>query len=100
VIPVERVYTGIEGRLFELWDSRIDGITPTVKAYEQGYLDALSHTDQITDEHRELWERRLETCPGHDGHGGLNWCAYCGNLPPENEDEEEAQAGSEREGEG
>lgn len=42
----------------------------------------------LTDQERELWILRAEKCPGHehDG-GGRSWCAYCGDLKQEVEDE-------------
>lgn len=41
-------------------------------AYDAGLLTA---------EQRELWVRRLDSCPGHDDEGGRSWCAYCGTMP-------------------
>ena len=41
--------------------------------------------DLLTLEQHELWLRRLDTCPGHDDEGGRDWCAYCGNMPREQE---------------
>jgi hypothetical protein len=35
----------------------------------------------ITMDERELWLRRITTCPGHDDEGGRSWCAYCGDIP-------------------
>lgn len=32
---------------------------------------------------RELWLRRITTCPGHEDEGGRAWCAYCGDMPRE-----------------
>ncbi len=34
----------------------------------------------LTDEQRELWLRRLTTCPGHEDEGGRQWCAFCGEM--------------------
>lgn len=39
----------------------------------------------LTLEQLELWLRRLDTCPGHEDEGGRDWCAYCGNMPKEQE---------------
>lgn len=39
--------------------------------------------DLLTLEQRELWIRRITTCPGHDDEGGRAWCAYCGDMPRE-----------------
>lgn len=42
--------------------------------------------DALTLEQRELWLRRIPTCPGHDDEGGRAWCAYCGDMPREAEE--------------
>jgi hypothetical protein len=39
--------------------------------------------DYLTLEQRELWLRRIATCPGHDDEGGRSWCSYCGDMPKE-----------------
>ena len=41
--------------------------------------------DLLTLEQRELWLRRLDTCPGHNDEGGRAWCAYCGDMPASTE---------------
>lgn len=38
------------------------------------------HAGLLTSQQRELWQRRIVTCPGHDDEGGRAWCAYCGTL--------------------
>lgn len=39
--------------------------------------------EAMTLEQRELWLRRILTCPGHDDEGGRSWCGYCGDMPLE-----------------
>lgn len=72
----------VEDKLREFWDDRVGGIDQQTLSYERGYLAALQDAGVLTAEQRELWEHRFKTCPGHEGHGGLNWCAYCGDVDP------------------
>ncbi len=46
----------------------------------------------LTDDQAELWSRRIETCPGHGDEGGRSWCAYCGDLKPDEDDAPESGA--------
>ena len=43
----------------------------------------------LDNDRRELWLLRIRSCPGHFDEGGRTWCAYCGDLTPE-EGEEDA----------
>lgn len=52
-------------------------------AFAHGALLFAALSGAITEEQRELWLRRFQTCPGHDDEGGRVWCAYCGNMPTE-----------------
>lgn len=70
-----------EQALLEMWrDLRNDARrAPEVRAcIFFGYK-----VDLLTLEQRELWLRRITTCPGHDDEGGRAWCAYCGDMPKE-----------------
>lgn len=42
----------------------------------------------FTEEQYELWGRRVRTCPENGRHlGGRTWCAYCGEVLPDPEDD-------------
>lgn len=67
--------------LHELWRNLRDGFAPHSLGYVLGFIDGLAVSGNLNAEQRELWKRRIETCPGHDDEGGRSWCAYCGNMP-------------------
>ena len=67
----------LELALREMWkDARNCGCARVSGAIELAFSIGLLSADQ-----RELWERRVLTCPGHDDEGGRDWCAYCGDIP-------------------
>lgn len=47
----------------------------------RGSIGALHAAGVLDDKAKELWHRRIETCPGHETEGGREWCAYCGRMP-------------------
>jgi len=63
-----------------LWRELRDDVRPHRKNYVLGALDAMNEFGVIDDTRLELWQRRIETCPGHDDEGGRAWCAYCGPM--------------------
>lgn len=72
-----------DAALMEMWrDLRDDARhAPEVRAC----IYFAYEVDLLTLEQRELWLRRITTCPGHDDEGGRAWCAYCGEMPKEAE---------------
>lgn len=76
----KRVCSSPEAFLTDLWRGLRDDVRPNKKNYVLGALDAMHEFGVIDDTFLELWQRRLETCPGHDDEGGRAWCAYCGPM--------------------
>lgn len=74
----DRAAEHMRERWLELRDDA--GVGPMDAA--KGAIVALAETGLLTVEQRELWERRILTCPGHDDEAGRRWCAYCGDMPP------------------
>ena len=60
-------------------DLRDDG-SPKSMARVYGAIHALRELRLLSTDQAELWELRLDRCPGHDGEGGRVWCAYCGDM--------------------
>ena len=79
--------------LRELWLNLRDGADEGSKSYVRGAIETARCLGALTDEQAELWRRRINTCPGHDDEGGRLWCAYCGDMPND-DDETEEPAGS------
>jgi len=71
------------------WLELRDGRETATVAFVKGAISALAGIAILTADEKELWLRRIETCPGHDDAGGRDWCAYCGKLKHE-EDEADA----------
>lgn len=71
----------VKAHLQELWEGLTTGADEEAMAYVRGAIHAFAAVGLLSKEHRELWERRIETCPGHGG--GQGWCAYCGKLERE-----------------
>ena len=67
------------------WFGLCDSSSPKDKAFVLGMIYMAEETNIFNKEKAELWERRIATCPGHEG-GGRVWCAYCGDIKPD-EDE-------------
>ena len=57
---------------------------PNGRAYAHGAADALLSAGLLSKNEHRLWGLALERCPGHRG-GGRVWCAYCGDLPRQDE---------------
>jgi len=47
----------------------------------------------LDDDRRDLWLLRIMSCPGHFDEGGRTWCAYCGDLTPEDGEEDTDEDG-------
>lgn len=69
------------------WLSMRDDGAAVQRAHALGSIRALEFCGVITPPIAELWQRRLDTCPGHDDEGGRRWCAYCGDMPKRGDDE-------------
>ncbi len=66
--------------LMELWRNLRNDISDRQKVFVCGAISFAFSVGLLNLEQRELWQRRIETCPGHDDEGGRYWCAYCGGL--------------------
>lgn len=64
--------------LREIWEELRDDASPVRMAFARGAISALHQVGLLTEEQEELWQRRIETCPGHDC--SRAWCAYCGDV--------------------
>lgn len=71
--------------LLEMWRDLRNDARPAPVAMVQACIMFAHHVDLLTLEQREMWLRRITTCPGHDDEGGRSWCAYCGNMPKDAE---------------
>lgn len=67
------------------WLSMRDDGVAVHRAHTLGSICVLEFCGVITPPIAELWQRRIETCPGHDDEGGRQWCAYCGDMPERGE---------------
>ena len=72
-----------ESALLEMWRDLRNDARPTSVALVQACIVFAHHVDLLTLEQRELWLRRIATCPGNDNEGGRAWCAYCGETQKE-----------------
>ena len=78
--PASRVTEAADTFLREQWLSLRDGAGPAQVSFVMGAIHACAILVPFSPEHRELWERRIRTCPGHDDEGGRSWCAFCGSM--------------------
>lgn len=78
---MESIPAKFDAFMHERWRELCDGITPAVKSYIQGCIDSAMLCGAIDSTIAELWLLRIEKCPGHDDEGARAWCAYCGDLP-------------------
>ena len=67
--------------LHTLWCELRNDARPIAIAHIRGAIDMAKQSGLITTEQAELWERLIDTCPGHDDEGSRAWCAYCGDMP-------------------
>lgn len=71
----------IDGELHRWWlELRDDG---TKRDHVAASIEFAFRLRLLSEDSRELWLRRIATCPGHDDEGGRSWCAYCGELERE-----------------
>jgi hypothetical protein len=80
----------IDSMLHAEWQALVGDASKPAMAYVAGIIKGLYEAGALAPDERELWERRIEGCPGHEGEGGLVWCAYCGVIPVEAEEEASA----------
>lgn len=73
-----------EGALRQDWAEARDG-TSTLRSLLDR-INILERAGVFDAKTAELWNLRIRTCPGHDD-GSRRWCAYCGELPMEQDDE-------------
>ncbi len=69
--------------LTERWRALRNGYAASSLSCIVAVVDFAFDMGFLTADERELWHRRIQTCPGHDDEGGRVWCAYCGDLPRE-----------------
>lgn len=67
--------------LAERWSAMKDGAGPEQMARTLGMIEMALLLGALSADQAELWERRVQTCPGHNDDGARDWCAYCGKLP-------------------
>lgn len=72
---------GVAGFLQEAWYELRNGANTASVQYVVGAIDIAHAVKLMSDEHAELWKRRIKTCPGHSDESGRDWCAFCGTLP-------------------
>lgn len=69
------------------WKSLRDGMGregATLK-HALAFVEAYKEAGLISNEEADAFSLRMQyRCPGHDDEGGRVWCAYCGNIKPEN----------------
>lgn len=61
------------------WEALCNDASAARMAYIKGAIFCGLETSALSAVEAELWIRRIETCPGHDGQGRA-WCSYCGVL--------------------
>jgi hypothetical protein len=66
--------------LRDCWLELRNDASPVRVACVLGHVIACRKLGFITDNEAELWQYRVQTCPGHDDEEGRQWCAYCGTL--------------------
>lgn len=64
-----------------MWRDLRDDARPSYVARVVACINFAWDVGLIAMDERELWLRRITTCPGHDDDGGRAWCAYCGDMP-------------------
>ena len=72
-----------EELLTELWQRLRDGFDKEAVGRAQGAIHMARHVGALDNDAEDLWLLRIQRCPGHGDEGGRDWCAYCGNMPPE-----------------
>ncbi len=71
----------VEAELRKLWFAMRDNASSTTAGKVMACILFAWRIGCLTSDQRELWQRRITTCPGHDDEGGRVWCAYCGDMP-------------------
>lgn len=72
-----------EEHLRILWEELRDAASPPYMARVRGVILAFFKVGLLSRNLAELWVHRIQKCPGHDP--CRQWCAYCGIIPPEEE---------------
>lgn len=70
----------VDAHLRDVWRGLRDDAGPRAMAGALGAISTLRALGLLSADQAELWETRLDRCPGHEGEGGRVWCAYCGEL--------------------
>jgi hypothetical protein len=71
----------VDAFLWELWRKLRNNASEEKIQYVRGAIEMAWHLKAFSAEIRELWGRRIKTCPGHeDDLGSRDWCAFCGQM--------------------
>lgn len=66
--------------LRDIWEEMQDDF-PNSRLRFLGALDMALHIELINLDEHELWLHRIKNCPDlEDDHAGRCWCAYCGDI--------------------
>lgn len=84
-IPEETAEALLQGRWLRLRDNAND---EAIRLAEE-YLFAFWQLGLVDDIGVDGWKARFRRCPGHTGEGGRVWCAYCGEMPASDPEEQE-----------
>ena len=68
----------IDAHLRSAWKAMTDDASLTAKITFTGRIDSLKALGLLSADFAELWEARINMCPGHDA--TRVWCAYCGDI--------------------
>ncbi len=78
----------VEELLEDVWHSLSTGSMTRENAH--GYVSGMHAVGAVSDAEYDGWQNdRFNRCPGHEGEGGRVWCFYCGDIAPEESDEDE-----------
>ena len=72
--------------LRQLWFKMMNDASETAMGRTFAVIDAFKRLGLFDADKAELWRLRIRDCPG--GHsGGRVWCAYCGDLTRDDQEE-------------
>jgi|GEM_PF-4155541 len=77
----EETEKAIDKYLQELWEEMMNDHPSNILRFE-GAINLAYGLGAISIEKYELWNLRVEKCPDPDHVGGRVWCAYCGDVSP------------------